>query len=100
VYRYLFSFFFQPGRAIYEAALRFGDGRTLPYTPCKKGYLPVVKGQTRVACPLHEHKRRQRIQKHGVRAGEVDLRQFWKGVEETKEVKGASKEEKPELIAS
>jgi len=30
------------GRAIKEASMKFGDGNTLPFTPCKKGYKPYL----------------------------------------------------------
>ncbi len=30
------------GRAIKEAAVKFGDGKTLPFAPCKKGYIPMT----------------------------------------------------------
>ena len=84
------------GRAIAEASCRFGDGRTLPFTPCKKGYLPFVSttktnggptaiaiaaaaaasdtNQQRVACPLHEEARRKRLAKESnrCRPGEAD----------------------------
>mmetsp|Transcript_32867 Transcript_32867/g.79906 ORF Transcript_32867/g.79906 Transcript_32867/m.79906 type:complete len:138 (-) Transcript_32867:1481-1894(-) len=82
------------GRAIAEASCHFGDGRTLPFTPCKKGYLPFVSttktngdrtvavaaavasdtNQQRVACPLHEKARRKRLAKENnrCRPGEAD----------------------------
>jgi hypothetical protein len=68
------------GRAIHEAAVRFGDGTTLPFTPCKKGYLPTnVDGQPMFACAFHHEQRRRRFmkEKQQFRNGEVDLRMFW-----------------------
>ena len=59
--------------------MRFGDGATLPFTPCKKGYKPIIDGKRFYACPLHDKARRKRVQKeNGVfRKGEVDLNIFW-----------------------
>lgn len=99
------------GKAILDAAEKFGDGKTLPFTPCKKGYVPVAKiidpdicdssnsfnYQCRYACPLHDKARRQRFHRDGgplaFRKGEVDLTFFWKrrglspqGNEEVEEV--------------
>jgi hypothetical protein len=55
------------GRAIKQAAIDFGDGKTLPFTPCKKGYIALlVVGDNviqKVACPLHEKARRKRLAK-------------------------------------
>lgn len=81
------------GKAIVRAAETFGDGRTLPFTPCKKGYIPVAKivdkktgsvtFQRRYACPLHDDARRQRCNKNkndsrpSFRSGEVNLTLFW-----------------------
>lgn len=67
------------GRAIRDASIRFGDGTTLPFTPCKKGYAPIVEGKRFYACPLHDKERRKRVRKEkGVfRMGEVDLNLFW-----------------------
>jgi hypothetical protein len=70
------------GRAIRQASIRFGNGATLPFTPCKRGYIPVVDGhKTMVACSLHDAARRTRLEKNdgGVnfRKGEVDLTYFW-----------------------
>mmetsp|Transcript_7189 Transcript_7189/g.17525 ORF Transcript_7189/g.17525 Transcript_7189/m.17525 type:complete len:151 (+) Transcript_7189:298-750(+) len=31
------------GRAIKRAAIDFGDGKTLPFAPCKRGYAPWVE---------------------------------------------------------
>lgn len=66
------------GRAIKQASIDFGDGKTLPFTPCKKGYIAIVlkggKAIQKVACPLHEKARRQRLAKDGNkrRKGEAD----------------------------
>lgn len=66
------------GRAIKQAAIDFGDGKTLPFTPCKKGYIALLmEGDTviqKVACPLHEKARRKRLAKEGGqrRKGEAD----------------------------
>jgi hypothetical protein len=62
-----------------EAAIMFGDGATLPFTPCKKGYIPVANGRNMFACPLHNESRHKRVAKEGgiFRNGEVDLNEFW-----------------------
>lgn len=71
------------GRAIHQAASMFGDGKTLPFTPCKKGYLPFhgKTGERMYACSLHNKARRKRLMcQNGnlaFRSGEVDLRMFW-----------------------
>jgi len=68
------------GRAIKQAAIDFGDGKTLPFTPCKKGYIPRNNGQRMVACPLHNQKRQKRLAKEGgkVRKGEANPEElFW-----------------------
>lgn len=67
------------GRAMQEAAIIFGDGATLPFTPCKKGYIPLADGQNMFACPLHNESRQKRVAKEGgfFRNGEVDLNEFW-----------------------
>lgn len=79
------------GRAIKKASIDFGDGRTLPYAPCKRGYMPLVQDVVRsknsngggngndnginvakddetqkgykhmVACSFHEKHRRKRL---------------------------------------
>jgi hypothetical protein len=73
------------GRAIKQAALDFGNGQTLPFTPCKKGYIPVVDGERKVACPLHNQAREMRLKKEGgtFRMGEIDLKCFWSKGEES-----------------
>jgi hypothetical protein len=68
------------GRAIKQAAIDFGNGQTLPFTPCKKGYIPILgDGRRVVACPLHNDARKKRLAKEGgkFRKGEVDLNIFW-----------------------
>jgi hypothetical protein len=68
------------GRAIQQAATDFGDGKTLPFTPCKKGYQPVIQGKRMVACPLHNTLRQKRLAKEQgrVRDGEADPQVlFW-----------------------
>lgn len=59
--------------------MRFGDGETLPFTPCKKGFIPVVEDKPVYACPLHDTARRKRVKKENetFRSGEVDLNIFW-----------------------
>ncbi|KAL3798288.1 hypothetical protein HJC23_000202 [Cyclotella cryptica] len=72
------------GRAILNAAIRFGDGRTLPFPPCKRYYNPygVDKKGNRVkmyACRLHHELRKKRVTKEGGRwkEGEKRLDDFW-----------------------
>lgn len=67
------------GRAIKQAAVDFGNGRTLPFTPCKKGFIPVVGNERKVACPLHNIAREKRLAKEQgkFRKGEIDLNFFW-----------------------
>ena len=71
------------GRAIKQAAIDFGNGRTLPFTPCKKGFIPMVKGQRMVACPLHNKAREKRLakEKGEFRKGEFKLNRLWSKVE-------------------
>ena len=69
------------GRAIQEATTKFGDGKTLPYTPCKKGYIPYHKftGERLYACMYHNKARRRRLVKNNtivLRDGEVDFNKF------------------------
>jgi hypothetical protein len=71
------------GRAIKKAAMDFGDGKSLPFTPCKKGYIPMVNGKRMVACPLHNKARTKRLEKEKgrFRKGEVDLEEtYWSKV--------------------
>ncbi|KAG7336545.1 hypothetical protein IV203_029204 [Nitzschia inconspicua] len=68
------------GKAIQQAAVDFGDGKTLPFTPCKKGYQPLIKGKRMVACLLHNAHREKRLQKEQgqIREGEADPASlFW-----------------------
>lgn len=69
------------GKAIKQAACMFGDGDTLCFTPCKKGYRPIINGEKMYACPLHHQQRKKRVMKEGgtFRSGEVDLNLFWDG---------------------
>ena len=68
------------GRAIMEASVKFGDGETLPFTPCKKGYIPVIDGLRMYACRLHNEDRKKRLAKENgkFRRGEMNLEHFWK----------------------
>ena len=70
------------GRAIQNAAIQFGNGETLPFTPCKKGYIPVVNATRMYACPLHTKERQKRVkrEKDRFRVGELDLNTFWTGL--------------------
>mmetsp|Transcript_24359 Transcript_24359/g.36305 ORF Transcript_24359/g.36305 Transcript_24359/m.36305 type:complete len:195 (-) Transcript_24359:295-879(-) len=87
------------GRAIQDASNRFGNGQTLPFTPCKRGYIPEVRGERMYACHLHNKFRRNRVMKDRwcFRAGEKNLMDFWNNVEgtivkeEEKEDNGACK---------
>jgi len=73
------------GRAILEAAQKFGDGKTLPFAPCKKYYNPYSEingdgSKTRMyACRLHNEQRKKRLKKEGGqwRKGEKHLDFFW-----------------------
>jgi hypothetical protein len=68
------------GRAMKKAAVDFGDGKSLPFTPCKKGYIPIVNGKRKVACQLHNSSRERRLEKEAwvFRKGEVNLKTtFW-----------------------
>lgn len=67
------------GIAIKEAAVRFGDGQTLPFSPCKRGYIPIVGGERRYACHLHHEQRMKRVKNEGglFRQGEEELSRFW-----------------------
>lgn len=67
------------GRAIKEASEKFGNGQTLPFTPCKKGYIPMVGGIKMYACPLHTKQRERRVKREGgrFRKGEFHLDYFW-----------------------
>ena len=71
------------GRAIAEAARKFGDGKTLPFPPCKRYYNPYSEvGGTRTrmyACRLHNDARSSRLEREGGqwREGEKHLDFFW-----------------------
>lgn len=70
------------GIAIQNATLLFGNGaRTLPFAPCKRGYVPICKesNERMYACSYHHKKRMERLksEKWNYRAGEVVLDQFW-----------------------
>ena len=76
------------GRAIVAAAVKFGDGRTLCFTPCKRYYNPYSysidrgDGKRRVrmyGCRLHSEARERRVKKEGWRAGEKRTSDFWCG---------------------
>ena len=74
------------GRAMKQAAIDFGNGQTLPFTPCKKGYIPIVGTKRMMACPLHNKAREKRLakDKFKFRPGEVDLsKMFWSKAEKS-----------------
>jgi hypothetical protein len=66
------------GKAIKQAAIDFGNGQTLPFTPCKKGFIPLIGKERRFACPLHNKAREKRLAREQgkFRPGEVDLNLF------------------------
>ena len=68
------------GWAIREVSIKFGDGLTLPFTPCKKGYIPTVRAEKQYDCHLHHKHRFRRVTFEGgvFRKGEMDLNYFWK----------------------
>ena len=74
------------GIAIKGAAVRFGNGETLPFSPCKRGYIPVVEGEHMYACHIHHKFRKKRVSADGgiFRKGEKDLSDFWCLSSETK----------------
>lgn len=72
------------GRSIFNAAIRFGDGRTLPFPPCKRYYNPygvdeMGNRMKMYACRLHHELRKKRVMKEGWRDGEKRLDDFWVG---------------------
>eukprot|EP00956_Cyclotella_meneghiniana_P000321 scaffold385_cov38-Cyclotella_meneghiniana.AAC.1 len=76
------------GRAIVAAARKFGDGRTLCFTPCKRYYNPystIDRGDGSMrrvrmyGCRLHSEARERRVKKEGWRAGEKRTSDFWCG---------------------
>jgi hypothetical protein len=68
------------GRAIHDATVKFGNGKTLPFTPCKKGYVPYCKttGERLYACTYHNKARCKRLleKKKLLRSGEVNYNSF------------------------
>ena len=81
------------GRAILEAARKFGDEKSLPYPPCKKYYNPYSEvnadgRKTRMyACRLHHEQRKKRLKKEGGRwrKGEKPLDFFWTESDDSEE---------------
>uniref|UniRef100_A0A7R9ZCT4 Uncharacterized protein n=1 Tax=Pseudictyota dubia TaxID=2749911 RepID=A0A7R9ZCT4_9STRA len=69
------------GRAIRDASQRFGDGKTLPFPPCKRGYIPMVDGKKMYGCHIHSDNRKKRVEANGgvFRLGEKQLSDFWLG---------------------
>ena len=70
------------GIAIQNATVLFGNGdKTLPFTPCKRGYVPICnKSKVHMyACSYHNKKRIDRLKSENwnYRPGEVVLDQFW-----------------------
>jgi len=71
------------GKAIAEAARKFGDGKTLPFPPCKRYYNPycVEDGVKKrmYACRLHHDARKKRVarEKGAWREGEKQLEDLW-----------------------
>merc|ERR1719162_57820 len=67
------------GIAIKDVAVRFGNGKTMPYSPCKRGYIAIVRGEKMYACTLHNESRMKRIRHEGCvfRSGERDLNDLW-----------------------
>lgn len=69
------------GQAIQAATREFGNGgRTLPFTPCKRGYQPILNGVKMYACHFHHRDRLRRFlskQAQGYRPGEARLDTFW-----------------------
>lgn len=69
------------GRAILQASIDFGNRETLPFMPCKKGYVPynTKTGNFQVACPLHNDLRKARLDRENneCRPGEVNVRKIF-----------------------
>mmetsp|Transcript_27887 Transcript_27887/g.67851 ORF Transcript_27887/g.67851 Transcript_27887/m.67851 type:complete len:111 (+) Transcript_27887:356-688(+) len=86
------------GMAIQQAAIDFGNGQTLPFTPCKRGYIPMVNGQRMYACSFHDKARAKRLAKENevFRDGEVDLNVFWNPKEQVDSEHMEDKVEKEE----
>ena len=75
------------GKAIHEAAVKFGDGKTLPFAPCKRYYNPWGSDEDgskirMYGCRLHSDLREKRVRSEGYRAGEKNLEEFWGEVPE------------------
>lgn len=83
------------GKAIREAAVKFGDGETLCFTPCKKGYIPTINGVRMYACPLHNKQRQRRVAREGgsFRQGELDLSIFWENQRDSADKNALDKSE-------
>lgn len=87
------------GMAIKEAATKFGDGKTLPFLPCKRFYNPygvdkdTGKRVRMYACRLHHEKRLRRVMKEGGkwRGGEKPLDFFWSEYDEESDGLGERK---------
>lgn len=77
------------GEAIQLTAQRFGDGNTLPFTPCKRGYMPFDENMTKLcACRIHHRFRWKRIHAKGkfsFRPGEMKLLVFWQQQQQRQE---------------
>ena len=67
------------GKAIRNAVIVFaGEGEgTLPFSCCKRGFIPFVDGERKYACHLHDQSRKKRVLKEGYGAKEVNLGQIW-----------------------
>lgn len=68
------------GIAIKKAAIDFGDGNTLPFCPCKRGYQPInTDGKKVYACHLHNNARIKRLKKENWlhREGEMNPSLFF-----------------------
>ena len=81
------------GKAIKQASIDFGDGKTLPFPPCKRGYIPIFQdgnnNKLLVACSFHEQARRKRLARDQgkLRGGEADPQQlFWSKIVLTNDV--------------
>ena len=74
------------GIAIQDVANRFGNGQTLPFTPCKRGYIPIVRGENMYGCHLHHRLRKARVHRKenggSFRNGEFDLQLFWNNLKD------------------
>lgn len=59
--------------------LNLNLGKTMPYSPCKRGYIAIVRGEKMYACTLHNESRMKRIRHEGCvfRSGERDLNDLW-----------------------